>query len=150
MALTDTESIYLLLTQIADAPKNRDLKFELNRTATGTVKAATGAGTGGVMGATAGALLLGPLGAAIGGGLGAFVGAKVAVGNGDFKSVPEILRGASARDKQRLVEAAKTVALQLSIQLAASLVLPAAAGEARSLLVGVMEQLGYLPKKSEE
>ena len=149
--LTRTEDIYRLLIQIAEAPENEDLKVELRKTASGTKKASVGGGLGGLLGATAGALLFGPVGAVAGAALGATVCTSAAVQGTDFKSIPEILRGASREDKRRLVEAAQRAAVELSIDLTMGLVVPYVTNNARELLVEVMRALGYsLPKAVEE
>lgn len=149
--LTRAEDIYRLLMKIAEAPENEDLKVELRKTASGTKNASVGGGVGGLVGAAAGALLLGPAGAIAGAALGAAVCTTAAVQGTDFKSVPEILRGASREDRQRLAVAAQRVAMELSIELTMGLVVPWVTNDARELLVEVMRSLGYsLPKVIEE
>lgn len=58
--LTRADDIYNLLLQIAEAPRNRDLKVELKKTVKGTKRAAIASAVGGALGAAAGALLFGP------------------------------------------------------------------------------------------
>ena len=146
--LTRTDDIYRLLLRIAEAPENRDLKVELKKTADGTKRASIGGGVGGVAGAAAGAILFGPVGAVVGAALGAAACTSAATHGADFKSLPELLRGASQGDRRRMAEAARAAAIPLSIELTLKLVVPYMTAEARMLLLEVLQSLGYAVQKS--
>ena len=150
VVLTTPGEIYDLLLRIAEAPENRDLKAELRKTASGTKRASIGGGAGGLMGAAAGALIGGPIGAVVGAALGAAAGTSAATYGANFKSIPELLRGASRDDRQKLVAAALEVAPRHCIQLTMALVVPYVTPDARQLLLEVLKIVGYLKQKAEE
>ena len=150
VVLTTPEEIYDLLLRIAEAPENRDLKAELRKTASGTKRASIGGGAGGLAGAAAGALIGGPIGAVVGAALGAAAGTSAATYGADFKSIPELLRGASRDDRRKLVAAALEVAPQLCIGLTMGLVVPYVTPDARQLLMEVLKIAGYVKPKAEK
>ena len=128
--LTSTDDIYNLLLQIADAPRNSDLKVPVTGKTFGGWSAAGGAVVGGV--------LVG-LGAAI---TDATIGMDTSI-TPNFKSLPVLLRDASQEDRQGMAEAASSAAISLSIQLTWGLVVPHVTPDARYLLLEVLRSLGY-------
>ena len=150
VVLTTPGEIYDLLLRIAEAPENRDLKVEIRKTASGTNRASIGGGAGGLAGAAAGALIGGPIGAIIGAALGAAAGTSAASHGADFRSIPELLRGASRDDRQKLVMAALEVAPRHCIRLTMELVVPYVTSDARRLLLEVLKIVGYVKQKAEE
>ena len=127
--LTSTDDIYNLLLQIADAPRNSDLKVPVTR---------GWSIEGAVVGGLSGALVAGPLGAACG----AVLGANSST-TPNFESLSVLLREASQEDRQKMAVAASSAAISLSIQLTWGLVVPHVTPDARCLLLEILRSLGY-------
>lgn len=140
MELSNVDDICSLLLAIAQRTENRDLRVELQRTATGITQAAAGSGVGGTVGAVAGGIVGGGVGAIAGGALGAAVGAAVTTHGNNFKSVLELFEGLSDEDREKVAQVAMNWASRVSIQLTWELLNTEAAQE---LLWEVVQALGY-------
>lgn len=137
------DEIYSLLLEIARRAENRDLRLELQRTATGITQASVGGGLGGVVGAVAGGIVGGREGAIVGAAVGATAGSMAATIQNDFKSLLELLEGMSEDEREKAAQVARNWAARRGIQLMLRLM---TADVAQELLREIVQALGYIIK----